>query len=244
MYDKVSNRASKLIKSLQQKKYRDAHGLFVVEGPKMVAEALSAKWPVSQVVFTGSADDLGLTLPPAAVQASERELSSMSSLKHPNRILAVCQMGDEAPPLPSDGPVFALDQVADPGNLGTIIRLCDWFGMGHLICSPETVDTYNPKVVQATMGSIFRVAIHRMPLPEFLHHLPEGRTAYAADMGGSSIYETDFGANPIVVLGSESHGVSTEVRAASRVVGIPKYGQGESLNVAISAAVIAAELRR
>lgn len=244
MYDKVSNRASKLIKSLQQKKYRDAHRLFVVEGPKVVSEALSAKWPVSYIVFTGSADDLGFDLPPSALQASERELSSMSSLKHPNRILAVCQMKEEAPPLPDQGPLFALDQVADPGNLGTIIRLCDWFGMGHLICSPATVDTYNPKAVQATMGSIFRVAIHRMPLPEFLQNLPEGRTAYAADMEGKSIYETDFGTNPIVVLGSEAHGLGPEVRDAARLVGIPKYGQGESLNVAISAAVIAAELRR
>lgn len=245
MHEKLSQSASKLIKSLQQKKYRDLHGLFVVEGIKLVAEALTANVDISHVVYTGSSDDFSFSLPNNTWSTSDRELLSISSLKAPNRILAVCRKPERENNLNIAGPAFALDGVADPGNLGTIIRLCDWFGMSHLICDKRSVDLYNPKVVQATMGSIFRVNVHYADLAEWLTALPKDREVYAAHMEGESLYETHFGEKPIIVLGSEAHGIRPEIEALCKNrICIPRFGQGESLNVAVSGAIIASEIVR
>jgi len=248
MHDKVSNKASKLIKSLQQKKYRDLHGLFVVEGIKSVGEAFAAKAQIAETVYTGP-DDFPYSLPENSLTATERELSAMSSLKTPNRILAVCRKpersaADDVEVLSAPEPLFALDGVSDPGNLGTIIRICDWFGMPHLICDDRSVDVYNPKTVQASMGSIFRVAVHYVKLAEWLKRLPAERPVFIADMDGQNIRETDFGDRPVVVFGAEAHGISSETAALSGMaVSIPRIGGGESLNVAVSAAVFAAAVR-
>lgn len=245
MHDKISNSASKLIKSLQQKKYRDLHRSFVVEGIKLVGEAFAANAPILHTVYSGEAEDFPYPLPENAVKASERELSSISSLKSPNRILAVCNMLESGKDVPTATPIFALDGVADPGNMGTIIRLCDWFGMPHLVCDHRCVDVYNPKVVQATMGSIFRVAVHYVDLPAWLTQLSHDKEVIAADMNGTSIYDASLSGNPVVVLGSEAHGLSPEADAlAKQRICIPKVGGGESLNVAISAAIFASALRQ
>jgi len=249
MHDKVSNKASKLIKSLQQKKYRDLHGLFVVEGVKSVGEAFAAKADIAEVVYTGS-DDFPYPLPGNAVTATEREMAAVSSLKTPNRILAVCRKAPEhaateVEVLAAPHPAFALDGVSDPGNLGTIIRICDWFGMPHLICDSRCVDVYNPKTVQASMGSIFRVAVHYTDLAEWLKKLPAERPVFTADMNGDPIGGADFGDRPVVILGSEAHGISEGIASLSRkTVSIPRIGGGESLNVAVSAAIFAAAVRK
>jgi TrmH family RNA methyltransferase len=245
MQDNLTNSDSKLIKSLQQKKYRDAEGLFVVEGVKLVAEALAHPDLVQRVVYTGGPDSYDYSLPANAARVSNSDLERISSLKTPNKILAVCRK-IEIPATPLlNQTVFALDGVSDPGNLGTIIRLCDWFGFGQLICSADTADVYNPKVVQSSMGSIFRVKCFYLDLPEFLRHLPKGQAILGADMAGTSVYQSDFADDTLVVMGSEAHGLRPEVRSClTGYVSIPRFGNGESLNVAISAAIIASEIRR
>lgn len=245
MHEKLSQSASKLIKSLQQKKYRDLHGLFVVEGIKLVAEALAANVDISHVVYTGNSDDFSFPLPNNASSTSDRELLAISSLKTPNRILAICRKAEQENNPNVAGPTFALDSVADPGNLGTIIRLCDWFGMPQLICDKRSVDRYNPKVVQATMGSIFRVQLHYVDLEHWLAKLAKDQDVFAAHMQGEPLYETHFGEKPVVVLGSEAHGIRPEIEAlCKKRISIPRIGNGESLNVAVSGAIIASEIAR
>lgn len=245
MSEKLSNSASKLIKSLQQKKYRDLNGLFLVEGVKLTEEALRYNQGVEQVVYTGDQNDFLFSLPENAISVSPKELEILSGLKTPNRILAVCRKFPEVSKMKLSSPTLVLDGVADPGNLGTIIRLCDWFGFSQLICSKESVDLYNPKVVQASMGSLFRVQVFYTDLTEFITHLPEGKKIYGADMNGTSIYDVDFDSNPVIIFGSESHGITQNLMARiNEKISIPQIGGGESLNVAVSAAIISSEIRR
>lgn len=243
MHDKLSNKASKLIKSLQQKKYRDQHGLFVAEGVKLVGEALAARITPELLVYCGDPLDLPYSLPDNALHTSERDLDSISSLKNANRILAVFSKGASANLDNPEQPIFALDGVSDPGNLGTIIRLCDWFGMPQLICDERCVDLYNPKVVQSTMGSIFRVEVQYVALKSWLQGLPSGKKIYAAHMDGSNLFKSPLERNSVIVLGSEAHGISPGVEALCTTrISIPKLGGGESLNVAVSAAIFAAAI--
>ncbi len=245
MQDYLSHSDSKLIKSLQQKKYRDAEGLFVAEGVKLVGEVLEHPQLIKKIVYAGDSADLPYQLPAGAVKVSPHDLEKISSLKTPNRILAVChQLKHPHTPI-LNFPLFALDGVSDPGNLGTIIRLCDWFGFGQLICSNDTADVYNPKVVQASMGSILRVAVAYLPLAQFLSDLPKGHVVLGADMDGDPIYGHSNLAKGVVVMGSEAHGIRPEIRnLLTNTVSIPRFGGGESLNVAVSTAIIAAEIRR
>lgn len=232
----------KFIRSLQQKKNRTAHQQFVVEGVKMVRELLFSGLEVKDVYAVDPS--LFRDWNGSVNEVSESELRKMSSLKTPNKVLAVFQMPD---PLPVDetGWILALDDVADPGNLGTMIRLCDWFGVQHLVCSTETVDCYNPKVLQATMGSIARVNILYTDLNEFLER--SGLPAYGAFMDGPPVQHTSLPDAGILVMGNEAHGVSGEVsrRLAGRV-SIPAHvtSGAESLNVATATAILLHEVRR
>lgn len=246
MSGKLTNSVSKLVKSLKQKKYRDLNGLFVVEGVKLVGEAIdAANAKVEMVVYTGEISDFDYILPENAYYASPKELEIISGLQTPNRIMAVCRKMEEVNAIDFSGPVLALDGVSDPGNLGTIIRLCDWFGFSQIICDHRTVDVYNPKVVQASMGGIFRVSVRYTELPAFIENLPKEQGVFGADMDGISIYDADMGASPLIIMGSEAHGLSEAVsKLVPNKISIPRYGQGESLNVAISSGIIAAELRR
>jgi len=245
MSEKLSNSAAKLIKSLQQKKYRDLNGLFLVEGVKLTEEALRHNQGVEKVIYSGDKSNFHFSLPENAISVSPKELEILSGQKTPNRILAVCRKFSEETHITRLSPTLVLDGVADPGNLGTIIRLCDWFGFSQLICSNESVDLYNPKVVQASMGSLFRVKVIHTDLQEFIGGLPEGKKIYGADMHGTSIYDVDFEIHPVVVFGSESHGINDKLKALmSEKISIPQTGGGESLNVAVSAAIISSEIRR
>ncbi|MFK5972885.1 MAG: RNA methyltransferase [Flavobacteriaceae bacterium] len=232
----------KLIKSLHQKKYRIRYGMFVVEGIKAVTELLDSHFKVYKVYaaevgeLKGKTDFLEII--------TENEIKQMSSLKNPGKILAVFYI---AKPRPVDFKdwVVALDDVRDPGNLGTIIRLCDWFGIRHLICSSNTVDCFNPKVLQATMGSISRVNILYTELSEFLSNseLP----VYGAFMNGETVYNTTAPRRGVLVLGNEANGISKEVEALVNVkICIPQFGErtAESLNVATASAILLSELRR
>ena len=237
----ISKSEIKFITSLRQKKYRDKHQLFFAEGPKVVHELVDSGYRLHSyfTVDSDDAEDGDKQL------ISLKELQRISLLKSPNTCLAVFHMRESSKPKES-GLMVALDAVRDPGNLGTIIRLCDWFGIEQLICSEDTADCYNPKVVQSTMGSLGRVSIHYTDLAEYLKG--SHQRIYGAVMEGDDLYSTDLIENAIVVLGNESNGISEEVESVLHErITIPRYGKQqktESLNVAMAAAILLGEFRR
>jgi len=239
----VTKNQIKLISSLQQKKYRTQEQLFVAEGIKCIQELLQASFePVFLFATTPVFDNHYEEL---VNYISAAELQKMSSLNTANNCLAVFKI-----PQPKrrkeSGLIVALDEVRDPGNLGTIIRLCDWFGIDQLYCSPETVDVYNPKVVQATMGSLARVSVYYVDLTKLLSEtsLP----VLGTFMDGDSIYQMALPNEGILVMGNEANGISAAVAARiTQRIAIPKFGylqQTESLNVATATAIFLSEFKR
>ncbi len=231
----------KFIKNLQQKKYRNEHKLFVAEGIKLVRELLASEFEVYGIYTT----DLSLLQDTEGVEhISESELQKMSGLKSPNKILAVFHFPSEREHKATDWTVV-LDDVRDPGNLGTIIRLCDWFGIDQLVCSPNTVDCFNPKTLQATMGSVSRVNIIYADVIQFLKKTE--MPVYGAFMDGTTVYKEAFPKKGILVMGNEANGVSAEVEALiAKKIAIPQFGKSstESLNVATATAILLNEIRR
>ncbi|NER09314.1 RNA methyltransferase, TrmH family [Muriicola jejuensis] len=232
----------KYIRSLQQKKHRKASGLFVAEGVKLVNELLLSGYS-PRFLYTTDPEILPENVPPFEV-VKEADLIRMSGLRSPNKVLAVFPI-PESSPFIGEGWILALDSVQDPGNLGTIIRLCDWFGIPNLVCSEDTVDCYNPKVLQATMGSIARVNLFYTPLSEFLSN--SKKPVYGAFMNGESAYGVRWPDSGVLVMGNEAHGISGEVGDhIHKKVSIPQFGRvsAESLNVATATAILLSELRR
>lgn len=239
----LSKNQIKFITNLKQKKYRNEHLLFVVEGIKGVEELLLSDlvlyhlYTTKDVYFAASQHKVTLI--------TEQELKKISSLTTPNTCLAIFEQ-KKTQPIPENGLTVALDAVRDPGNLGTIIRLCDWFGIEHLLCSPETVDVYNPKVVQSTMGSVTRVNIVYDHLPDYLQKTP--RPVYGTFMDGKNVYQQSLPKEGIIVMGNEANGISEEIeRLVTERISIPRFGniqQTESLNVATATAIVLSEFRR
>ena len=236
----LSKNTIKFITSLKQKKYRQEHKVFVVEGVKTIKEFLNSEYEL-EALYT--LVDLGVD---KQEFVTEKELQRISFLKNTNSALAVFKMKSKNQVV-ENGLLLALDDVRDPGNLGTIIRLCDWFGVTDLICSLETVDCYNPKVIQSTMGSLTRVNVSYCDLSSFLENtdLP----LYGTFMEGDNIYtEIDFFENGIIVMGNEANGISDEIASKlNHKVSIPRFGQlkkTESLNVATATAITLSELTR
>lgn len=237
----VAKSELKFVKSLQQKKCRSESGLFVVEGVKSVNELLDSPLKLHSLYATDPAL-IGSNV--AAIGVSPAELNRMSGLKNPNALLGVFEI-PKAEPVDYSGWVLALDQVRDPGNLGTIIRLCDWFDIRHLVCAHGTVDCYNPKVLQATMGSITRVNVVYEDLEAVL--TKEGVNAFGAFMEGANVYDTQLPDKGVLVMGNEANGVGAELEAMIQgKISIPQYGSQttESLNVAMATGIILAELKR
>ena len=238
----LSKNQQKIIQKLQQKKYRNELGLFVVEGKKGILEFVQAGFKVEAIfatsLFSEQLNKLPLTL------ISKEELSKISTLKNPDEGVAIFHQPKRKGIL-QEGIILALDNIQDPGNLGTLIRLCDWFGIETLLCSEQTVDCYNPKVVQASMGSLSRVEVHYLPLAGFLVtcDLP----VYVATLEGENLYTTTFPEDCVIVLGNEANGVSPEVTAlANGAITIPRFGrrqQAESLNVAMAGAIIMSQVK-
>ncbi len=232
----------KLIRSLQQKKYRTLHGLFVAEGVKSVLELMQSHLKAHKIYSTDPSLLQGLSVEKSLV--TPVELKKMSSLQTPNKLLGVFHI-PATEPIDEEGWILALDAVQDPGNLGTIIRLCDWFGLRDLVCSSDTVDCYNAKVLQATMGSIARVNIIYTRLDQFLDEtsLPK----FAAVIDGTPVYDTEWPASGILLMGNEAHGIADAVlRKCPNKITIPQYGSEstESLNVGTATAILLNELRR
>lgn len=237
----ISNNEIKLITSLQQKKYRIKHGLFVAEGEKLILDLMESGMKVHSFYTTQMTPEFNIS----PILISQNELQKISSLKNSNGWLAVFEIPHfEA--VDQNELILALDAIRDPGNLGTIIRLCDWFGVSNLICSEDTVDCFNPKVVQATMGSIARVGIHYLSLESFLKD--SSLPIYGAVLSGTTIYEQKLPEAAILVMGSEAHGISENIASyISHTITIPQFGLGkraESLNVASATAVLLSEFRR
>ncbi len=238
----VGKNQIKLIASLQQKKFRQAHGLFFAEGVKCIAELLASDFELYHLYQT--AEVFPEVSAAAKTRISDADLKKMSALSTPNNCLAVFRIPGAAP-VEHRGLILALDDIRDPGNLGTMVRLCDWFGVAQVVCSNETVDLYNPKVVQATMGSIARVAVHYVDLPTFLDQskLP----VFGTFMDGGNIYAQQLPKEGIVVMGNEANGISPAVaQAVSHRIAIPRFGakQTESLNVSTATAIVLSEFRR
>jgi TrmH family RNA methyltransferase len=231
----------KLIHSLSQKKFRVQHQMFVVEGVKVVQEFLNSNYKLVEVFST----DISYSkFSSNFTEVSSKELSKISSFSSPNKVLATFKIPPSSP-VNWSGLVLALDAINDPGNLGTIIRLCDWFGISDLVCSETTVDCYNSKVVQSSMGSHTRVNITYANLETVL---PQSKVCYGTFMDGVSIYDQKLANKGVIVLGNEANGVSKEIEALmdSRI-SIPRFGglkQTESLNVANAAAIILSEFKR
>jgi TrmH family RNA methyltransferase len=237
----VSKTQIKLITSLQQKKYRNKLGLFVAEGPKVINELITAKLQLHSLYST-----VDRLFEGESVQiVSEKELSKISSLKNANNSLAVFKIPNKKTYV-ENGITVVLDAIQDPGNLGTIIRLCDWFDVKNLICSLNTVDCFNPKVIQATMGSIVRVNIVYTAIEEFI--LERNSPVYIGAMNGTNIYKENLPDKAIIVVGNEANGVSTKImNLVSNKVAIPQFGinkETESLNAATATAIILSEFKR
>ena len=243
MSEHLSKAQVKWVRSLQQKKNRDAEGVFVAEGKKCVEELRSA----FELVLLVTPDN-----------ASAIEIEQMSNLRNPQGMIGVFRKrpiasSPDSPILSSQGLVLALDGVQDPGNLGTIIRTCDWFGVHDIYCSTDTADCYNPKVVQATMGALARVRVHYIDLQHWLKELQDANLPiYGTLLEGGNMYQEGAIVDKnkgVIIMGNEGNGISPSVRKLiTHPLRIPSYPENaetsESLNVGIATAIILAEFRR
>ncbi|MCF2907323.1 RNA methyltransferase [Pseudoalteromonas sp. DL2-H2.2] len=240
----LSKNQQKLLRALAQKKYRKQYGQYLVQGAKNVQELLSAGKPVKQIFATAEfiADHQLLLNNHEVVTCDEAELSKVSTLVSNNAAIAIAETEPQAE-LNTQGLVLALDGVSDPGNLGTIIRVADWYGLRQIVLSEHCADHLNPKVISATMGSFARVDVIRTDLCALLKTY-DG-PIYGAFLEGQSVHTTSFTAQGILVMGSESHGISDAVaQHINQPVTIPAFGGAESLNVAMATGIILDNIKR
>ena len=239
----LSKNQIKFIRGLKKKKNRQANRLFLAEGVKVVEEMLRSKIKPKQLYFTQSYQN------PLQINRfqliTEKELSQISEFGTPNQIFGVFEM-PVSTAQPRMGLTIFLDNINDPGNLGTIIRLCDWFGVTELVCSYNTVDCYNPKVVQASMGSLARVSITYSDPETYLKSDP--RPVFGTYLEGKNVYQCELPADAVLILGNEANGISDQTGSLiSEKITIPQFGRGdltESLNVAMATAIFLSEFRR
>ncbi|MBX9890157.1 MAG: RNA methyltransferase [Amoebophilaceae bacterium] len=251
MYSYLSKNKATYIRQLAAKKYRLQENCFVLEGKKNIQSLLDAPYSIRYIVgtpaFFSQHQDWFTALPATSelFEADERLLSSLASLQHNHEVLAVVEIPKVTPPvLPSTGITLALDTIQDPGNLGTIIRIADWYGVTQIICSETTVDLYNPKVLQVSMGSFLQVKLHYLDLPLYLKQvdLPIIGTA---PLGGRPLHTFSFPNQGILVIGNETHGIHpTTKQLLTTTLTIAKYGKAESLNAAMATAVICDNWKR
>lgn len=241
----ISKNQQKYIHQLEQKKYRKREGLFVAEGTKVVGDLLKRYQPTA--LF--ATEDWDAPENTSYTVVTEEELQRISFQQHPQQVLALFPIPQNTSPVSfRNSLVLALDGVQDPGNLGTIIRIADWFGINTIICSEDTADAWNPKVVQATMGSIARVNVVYANLVELLDTLPSDYPVYGTFLDGKNIYTQQLSNEGLIIMGNEGNGISDAVREkVNRHLLIPDFHQGDtadSLNVAIATAITCSEFRR
>ena len=238
----LSKNQLKLITSLGQKKYRVKHNLFIAEGTKVVNEFLNSTFQLEALFCV---DDSEYKKSDKVFLISITELKKISNLSTPNNVLAIFKIPN-VKSFENEGLVLVLDELNDPGNLGTIIRLSDWFGVNEIVCSNNTVDCYNAKVVQASMGSLTRVNITYTDLELYLKNTEKPK--FASLMNGKNVYKTKLPKDAILVMGNEANGISESVlKLMDNSVSIPRFGnlkQTESLNVATATAILLSEFKR
>ncbi len=250
----LSKQNIELVRSLAQKKRRDENGLFVAEGEKIVSDLLKTTLALSHLYFTDkvAVSSLDKFIVEKSLQISSKDMERMSAFKTPSNMLALFKIPtyQEVDILNFSGLNLVLDGLQDPGNLGTIIRLADWFGIKNIYCSVNCVDNYNSKCVQSTMGAIARVRVHYLELSELFKQAATKKfPIYGTYMDGENLYQADLSSHALIVLGSEGSGISSGLeRYLTKKISIPTFPQGnhvpESLNVAVSAAIVCAEFRR
>ncbi len=255
----ISQTKIKLIRSLESKKGRLKEGAFVAEGPKTVGDLMAAVRPRLVVATDAWLDNNRIEGGVEVLAITDSELRKVSLLQNPQQVLAVFPLPEyekasedeqgTSATLNADSLCLALDGVQDPGNLGTIIRIADWFGIETIYCSHETADVFNPKAVQATMGSIARVKVLYVDLLRLIESLPKGYPVYGTLLDGEDIYRQQLSANGMIVMGNEGNGLSEAIRRKiSHKLLIPNYPSGrntaDSLNVAIATAITCSEFRR
>ena len=244
----ISKNQIKLIRQLESKKYRKREGLFVAEGPKVVGDLLRRYQP--HAVYTTSSSLPCLQPGTDVTLITDDELRRISFLQHPQQVLALFPIPSEEAALEvaTDRLSLALDGVQDPGNLGTIIRIADWFGIQDIYCSEDTVDAWNPKVIQATMGSIARVNIAYTSLTSLLDTMPEDFPVYGTLLDGENIYTQELSEGGLIIMGNEGNGISEAIKSrVTRRLLIPDFRHGDtadSLNVAVATAITCSEFRR
>ncbi len=237
-----------LINSLQQKKFRTQHSLFIVEGIKSVLEFVNSSYKIQKIFSTAQAAAKLVNLPQniKLEEVTEAELNKITCLKNPQGALALVEIPNHSTIQYQDlkdKHSIVLDDIQDPGNLGTIIRTAEWFGINNIFCSIGTVDTYNPKVVQATMGSLSRVHINYLDIEELISD--SGLPTFGALLEGQSIYETDFSNQGLILMGNEGNGIRKElISKITQAVTIPRIGNAESLNVAVATTIFCSEIAR
>ncbi|MCF8233313.1 MAG: RNA methyltransferase [Bacteroidales bacterium] len=248
----ITQNQIKYIRSLQQKKYRREYREFVLEGPKLVKELANSNFKIKMICGTEAYLDNNPALAEnpefEMLSVSPKQLDRISGLKTPNQVLAVAEIPEQSDQLPGglSGLVLVLDGIQDPGNFGTIIRTADWFGFNRIICSEDTVELYSPKVVQATMGALFRVNVFYGDLAGFLQKQKEA-PVMGAFLEGENIFDTSLPNNGFLVIGNESKGISKQISGLiRRKLTIPRIGtnQSESLNASVAAGIFMAEFRR
>lgn len=248
----LSKNQIKAVQALKQKKFREEQGLFIAEGAKIVPELLLSDINVVELYatvdfFKKNKIDRSIS----CVEVKDSELERISALTTPNEVLAVCRIPDlklDADKL-ANKLTLVLDDIRDPGNLGTIIRIADWFGIENIVCSEQTADLYNPKVVQATMGSIARVKVHYTDLKIFLKFNVQGSKmpVFGTLLKGKNIYEEQLSSEGFIVIGNESKGISAEIeKLITTSISIPSFSgaEAESLNAAVATAIVCSEFRR
>ena len=255
----LSKKQIKLIGSLKFKKFRVKHDLFIAEGVKIVSELLDYPLEIRLLFATKSAKPRQLAGKSIEVcEITEKELKRISSLTTPNEVICAVKIPEYSLDLKEimSSLNLVLDNINDPGNLGTIIRIADWFGIQNVICSENCVDVYNPKVVQATMGSIARIKVHYVDLVKFLMEVKNKKEireikgikefpVYGAVLNGENIYQKKMCKNGLIILGNETEGISDAIVAfVTDNISIPSFGRAESLNVAVAAAIVCSEFRR
>ena len=245
----ISKNQIKFIRSLQLKKHRDTHNCFVVEGKKIVDEIIQSDFSIYQIFATKGwlLSNLNIVAEQTH-QISEKELSRISQHSTPNKVLAVVEKVERELKISTitKGLTLVLDEIKDPGNLGTIIRVCDWFGVERIICSKNSVDIYNSKVVQSSMGSLVRVMVYYADIEDVINQLPSDFPIYGAYMDGKNITDIVIEKDAILIMGNESFGISDKVGLFIKErIAIPNKKEGaESLNVAIATSILLHEFRR
>ncbi len=254
----LSKNQISFINSLQQKKFRKEEGVFIAEGEKIVTDLLASSFVAKNIfatdLFFESHYQKWRSKQAEWVEVTEKELNKISSLTTPNKVLAIAEIPsyDLKETEIKDSLSLVLDDINDPGNLGTIIRIADWFGIKNIICSDDTADCYNSKVVQASMGSLFRTYVHYTSLEKFLERNQQSMNVevFSTMLEGENIYSAELPSAGLIVLGNESKGVREELQKYfSKSVSIPSYtadkdSSPDSLNVAIAAAIVCSEFRR